>query len=100
MVINQRCPLGSSYFPGRLLISATLEFIDGPDRTLAVAGPTSVWTQCPITSTAGVMLFDTADVEILENTGNFDTVVLHEMAHVIGFGYVPPPSVFGRVFSQ
>lgn len=86
MVINQRCPVGTTYFPGRLLISATLEYIDGPDMTLAEAGPTRTWTICPMSSTAGGMRFDTADVKILEDTGNFDTVVIHEMGHTIGIG--------------
>ncbi|CAM9863652.1 unnamed protein product [Laminaria digitata] len=39
-----------------------------------------------MTSIAGEMRFDTADVDLMETSGNFDTVVLHEMGHVIGMG--------------
>ena len=41
---------------------------------------------CPMTSTHGFMRFDTADVEEMETSGNFDSVVLHEIGHVIGVG--------------
>lgn len=86
-MINQRCPEDTTtYFPGRLLVSATLEYIDGPDNTLGEAGATRVLTACPLTSVEGIMRFDTADVELMEMTGNFDSVVLHEMGHVIGVG--------------
>lgn len=86
MVTNPRCPVGTADSPGRLLISATLEYIDGPDNVLAEAGATRVLTACRLTSTAGVMRFDTADVELMEDTDNFDAVVLHEMGHVVGVG--------------
>ena len=86
MVTNPRCPVGTADSPGRLHISATLEYIDGPENTLAEAGATKVLTVCQLTSTAGVMRFDTADVELMEERGNFDAVVLHEMGHVIGVG--------------
>lgn len=34
----------------------------------------------------GVMKFDSADVDDLLKKGTFGAVVLHEMAHVLGFG--------------
>ena len=86
MVTHPRCPVGTTYFPGRLLVSATLEYIDGPDNTLAEAGATRVLIACQLTSVAGVMKFDRADVELREGTGNFYSVVLHEMGHTIGVG--------------
>ncbi|CAN0207473.1 unnamed protein product, partial [Laminaria digitata] len=69
-----------------LLILAQLEFIDGPSEVLGSASYLSVWDSCPTTSVLGLMRFDTADVEVLEASGNFDTVVLHEMGHAIGVG--------------
>ena len=85
-MISQRCPVGNSFFPGRLLINATLEYIDGPDGTLGEALYSQVLDDCPMTSTHGFMTFDTADVEEMETSGNLDTLVLHEMGHVIGVG--------------
>ncbi|CAN0505099.1 unnamed protein product, partial [Scytosiphon promiscuus] len=49
-------------------------------------GATRVLPACRLTSTAGVMRFDTADVKLMEDTDNFDAVVLHEMGHVVGVG--------------
>lgn len=87
VIINQRCPTAAnSVFPGRLLIYATLEYIDGPGELLGLAAPDEVLDGCPMTSRTGGMTFDTADVEVMEASGNFDTVVLHEMAHAIGSG--------------
>ena len=34
------------------------------------------------------MHFDTADVANLENSGQFKSVILHEMGHVLGFGTI------------
>lgn len=86
MITNQRCSLDHDYFPGRLLINATLEYIDGPDNVLGEARPMKNLVDCPMTSIAGEMRFDTADVDLMETSGNFDTVILHEMGHVIGVG--------------
>jgi hypothetical protein len=36
------------------------------------------------------MFFDTADVADLESSGQFSEVILHEMAHVLGFGSLWP----------
>lgn len=68
-----------------LLIDAGISPIDGASGVLGQAGPTvlSPQTGLPI---AGVMQFDTADVETLEAEGRFEDVILHEMAHVLGFG--------------
>ncbi|WP_298975575.1 leishmanolysin-related zinc metalloendopeptidase [uncultured Roseobacter sp.] len=68
-----------------LLIEASIEPIDGASGVLGQAGPTVLRpdTELPV---AGIMQFDTADVARLEAEGSFEDVVLHEMAHVLGFG--------------
>ena len=88
MVTHPRCNVGGSttYPAGRLLISATLEDIDGEYGVLGSAGPTSVWSSCTLTSVSGSMKFDTADVSRLETEGTLYDAVLHEMGHVIGIG--------------
>lgn len=76
-------------FDGRrldgLLIEVSIAPIDGPEGVLGQAGPTALrpGSELPL---AGIMQFDTADVERLETNASFEDVVLHEMAHVLGFG--------------
>ncbi len=67
-----------------LLIFAAVEAIDGPGAVLGSAG----WCyrrsgSLPI---IGIMRFDAADVADLEAAGQFNSVILHEMGHVIGIG--------------
>lgn len=68
-----------------LLIQVILDSIDGPGSILGAAAPCFIRNvgKLPL---HGVMFFDTADVATLEQEGTFDEVVLHEMAHVLGFG--------------
>ena len=87
-----------------VVILVNLVPIDGAGQTLASAGP--CWVRDPgLLSILGIMEFDTADLPSLESAGELSTVVLHEMAHVLGFGLVwdslgliadpslpPPPS--------
>ena len=70
-----------------LTIFVTIDSIDGPDGTLGQAGPCFVRStgNLPIT---GRMQFDVEDMEILEAEGSLQSVILHEMAHVVGFGTV------------
>ena len=73
--------------PG-LVISASGTDIDGPSGILGQAGPTTV-ADGPNGFTyalSGIMEFDTADLTAMENAGTLFDVILHEMAHVIGFG--------------
>ncbi len=67
-----------------LIIYAELVAIDGAGGVLGSAGP------CLIRDNGhtgvGRMRFDTADLPALENQGQLDEVVLHEMGHVIGIG--------------
>ena len=78
---------GSSDNPaGRLMISSTLEQIDGVGGVLGSAGPTNVWNSCLTVSFVGAMTFDIDDISDLEAQGIFEGVILHEMGHVIGVG--------------
>ena len=67
-----------------LVIFAAVEHIDGPGQVLGQAG----WCYrrsggLPI---VGLMRFDAADVANLEAGGQFSSVILHEMGHVLGIG--------------
>ena len=66
-------------------ITASLIDIDGVGTVLGRAGPVSVRsiTQLPVRS---IMEFDIADAANYEGRGLFDDLVLHEMAHALGFG--------------
>lgn len=70
-----------------LVIEAIITPIDGPDGILGAAGPCLVRSSGGLPA-YGIMQFDSADVAMLEADGSFTTVVLHEMAHVLGFGSV------------
>lgn len=68
-----------------LLIYTQIVEIDGPGAILGLAGPCFIRAEngLPI---AGIMAFDIADADALEEGGAFAGTVLHEMAHVLGFG--------------
>lgn len=65
------------------------EPIDGVGEVLGSAGPsyirqnvaTGLWT-----SITGEMTFDAADVANLISQGRYETVIMHEMGHVLGIG--------------
>lgn len=70
-----------------LTITASGAAIDGVGGTLGSAGPDSVVSRSGFWLAAnGSMQFDTADLTNLESNGTLSTVILHEMAHVMGFG--------------
>jgi leishmanolysin len=73
-----------------LVIFVVLDSIDGPRKILGQAGPCFIRVPgyLPL---IGLMRFDTADVANLENAGQFDEVILHEMGHVLGFGTIWEP---------
>ena len=83
-----------------LVIFASLQAIDGPGAVLGSASPCYVRNAGqPV---IGLMQFDIADVANLEAAGQFNSVILHEMGHVIGigsmwedFGLVQSPSSAG-----
>ena len=68
-----------------ILIEAAITPIDGPEGVLGQAGPTVLRPGSELPA-KGIMQFDTADTERLERDASFADVVLHEMAHVLGFG--------------
>jgi hypothetical protein len=69
-----------------ILITAELGPIDGLYGVLGQAGPTSVRTTSSLPATA-TMKFDIADVNDM-GLDAFADVVLHEMAHSLGFGSI------------
>jgi len=64
-----------------------LEFlpIDGPDGTVASAGPCFVRANTAFSLVGGVR-FDTDDLDVAESLGIMDDIIVHEMMHVLGFG--------------
>lgn len=80
-----------SYQPGisiaALNISASGVAIDGVGGILGSAGPNTLTNQSGyVLATAGEMQFDSADLSNMESNGTLLPVILHEMAHVMGFG--------------
>lgn len=78
-----------SAFNHSIIIDARGDTIDGVGGVLGSAGLTSI-TQLSdspfVYANRGLMLFDSADLTRLENRGRLFDVIVHEMAHVIGFG--------------
>lgn len=70
-----------------VIIYASVSAIDGAGKILARAGPCFVrgTSRIPV---VGVMQFDEADIQSYITSGRFESVVLHEMNHVLGFGTV------------
>jgi subtilisin-like proprotein convertase family protein len=61
--------------------------IDGPGKVLGQAGPTTL-RPGSLLPAQGVMSFDTADLAQMEADGSLVRVIMHEMAHVLGFGTI------------
>lgn len=59
--------------------------IDGPGGTLGAAGPTHLRLGSGLPA-KGIMRFDSADLAVMEASGQLTDVIIHEMAHVLGFG--------------
>jgi hypothetical protein len=68
-----------------VVIFADLVSIDGTGGVLGRAGPCLIRTAGRL-SAMGIMQFDVADLTFLETNGRLNDVILHEMAHVLGFG--------------
>jgi hypothetical protein len=66
-----------------LFICTVYGNIDGVGGTLGQAGPT-YWRTSNGLPVAGEMMFDTADINSLRSGGTLDTVILHEMGHILG----------------
>lgn len=71
-----------------LLILAEVGPIDGVGGILAQSGPCYVRSPGTPFPIVGNMKFDTADLAALEASGQLETVILHEMLHVVGFGTI------------
>ncbi len=70
-----------------LNINASGVAIDGAGGILGSAGPDFISNQGGYwLATDGSMQFDTADLASMESSGTLLAVILHEMAHVMGFG--------------
>ena len=92
---SQAVNVGPSATCGGVAISETVDDIlilaevgpkDGPGGVLAEAGPCWIWNRTSGSFIVGHMLFDIADIDALEQNGTLETVILHEMLHVLGFG--------------
>ncbi|MCA9093791.1 MAG: hypothetical protein KDA68_09915 [Planctomycetaceae bacterium] len=70
-----------------VVITAVAPSIDGAGGVLGQAGPDTVRPGSFIPS-SGTMEFDIADLNTLLAAGQLDEVILHEMAHVLGFGTI------------
>ena len=68
-----------------LVIDALGIAIDGPGGILGQAGPTRV-RPGSLLPARGIMQFDSADIQQLENSGELIDVIIHEMGHVLGIG--------------
>lgn len=68
-----------------VVISAAGIEIDGRGGILGQAGPTKV-RQVDGLPLAGIMEFDTHDIVRMEINGSLQSLLMHEMAHVLGFG--------------
>lgn len=68
-----------------LVIDAEGIVIDGSGGTLGQAGPTRV-RPGSLLPARGIMQFDSADLQRMEDDGSLTGVIIHEMAHVLGIG--------------
>lgn len=68
-----------------IIIYASVAPIDGVGKVLGRAGPCFIRTET-LQSLVGQMTFDDADVPAMLASGRFESIVLHEMLHVVGIG--------------
>ena len=69
-----------------LVIVASVREIDGPYGVLASAGFCGIRDGAGGLPFMGAMQFDVDDLERLEEQGDMEEVILHEMGHVLGIG--------------
>ena len=82
------CGFGEGAISGTiddLLIIAIIADIDGAGKILGAAFPSLVRSGNELTA-IGCIVFDSADIDLLEKQGELSNVVLHEMGHVLGIG--------------
>ena len=70
-----------------IVIDADGVAIDGRGGILGQAGPTQLRPGSFLPA-AGLMSFDSADLAQMEADGSLVSVIVHEMAHVLGFGTI------------
>jgi subtilisin-like proprotein convertase family protein len=68
-----------------VLVVAKGEHIDGRSGVLGQAGPSHLRPDSLLPA-RGVMTFDSADLEAMEQDGSLVDVIIHEMGHVLGIG--------------
>lgn len=68
-----------------LLVFVELSPIDGAGGILGQAGP-CLLREGDLLPAAGLMRFDTDDLQALEARNQLEPMILHEMLHVMGFG--------------
>jgi len=78
-------PAMNETVPG-VVIFAKMATIDGSGGILGQAGPCIVRDDPKYLAAVGTMMFDVADLALLESSGRLNAVILHEMGHVLGFG--------------
>ena len=87
-VTANACASGTPALSGSttgVVIYAAVETIDGAGKILAEAGPCLGRSGGGLTA-VGLMLFDSADIGGLISAGTLNSVIEHEMGHVLGFG--------------
>ncbi|HEX7336146.1 MAG TPA: Ig-like domain-containing protein [Gemmatimonadales bacterium] len=86
------CDSGTPALNGTIddvIIFATIDTIDGPGGILGQAGPCFI-RDPGFLPAVGVMFFDSEDLDFIESEGLLQALILHEMAHVLGFGTLWP----------
>ncbi len=68
-----------------IVMFVRIEPIDGPFGVLGSAGPCA-WRQASLLPVVGGMRLDVEDVERLFSQNQLIPVIIHEMAHILGFG--------------
>lgn len=80
-----------------VIIEVALSPIDGRGGTLGMAGPRFIRNASGL-PVSGVMLFDIADLDFLEQLDLFEDVIVHEIGHVLGVGTIW--NSFGRTLRE
>jgi hypothetical protein len=77
-----------------LVIYARIDSIDGPSGAIGQARPCFLRSG-DMLPFLGQIILDEADADVLESSGLLDELILHEMAHVLGFGTLWTEDFFG-----
>lgn len=80
-----------------IIIEVAIANIDGQGGILGQAGP-RFYRNVDLLPVTGVMFFDVADLDFLDQLDLFEEVIVHEMGHVLGVGTAW--ANFGRTLRQ